>query len=230
MSEQHPQTLHKHAPAPHPNVNANHLHQQELAQAHVIDHIIMWINDNTASVQGIILFTAIGICSLVGFLTGNIVLASIFGALSSYVLQLVYLALLMYAGKKSDRGREIQSDQIYKDSENTAHHMTQSMQHLDAQDVHILAIEQQHGEKLDALHAKIDALSGHVANEIDAHAAVTASVVMGMAKLRETPPAPPQKAPRSRKKAELTHVAPSVTVALPDTPVQEVPIVKETAA
>lgn len=159
-----PTPLHTHAPPPHQHRNANSVHKEELAKAGLVDQIVNWVNDKTATVEGIILFIAIGVASLIGYLTHNTVLALTFGALSSYLLQLVYLALLMYAGKKSDRARQIQSDEIYHFSENTAHHMGENMHHLDSQDAELLKqtnllieIQQGYQEQLTALTVKVDA-------------------------------------------------------------------------
>lgn len=196
MPDQHPDTLHQHAPPPHQHRNANAVHAQELAKASPVDQIVNWVNDKTATVEGIILFIAIGLGSLIGYLTHNTVLALTFGALSSYLLQLVYLALLMYAGKKSDRAHQIQNDEIYHFSENTAHHMGENMHHLDAQDAELLKqtnllIEIQHGyqEQLTALIAASQAQSAQIATLTqqfsDAQAAILAQLLAAQPKRQQ---------------------------------------------
>ncbi len=191
-----PAPLHAHAPPPHAHENANDLHRKELAKASIIDRGIVWIADNVATVSCIFLFAGIGIGSLVGYFTGNTFLAAVCGALSSYFLQLVLLPLIMYAGKKSDRAREIQSDAIYKFGENTAHDMRESMRHLNAQDVHILKIEQDIltvettlGEKLDGLTQTVAEIRQLIADKDDAMAAHLAAIHSRLD--GDTPPAKP---------------------------------------
>lgn len=144
--------LYEHAPRPHQHHNANDTSQLERSSSNFFEIIVDWIIDKTATVQGLILFLCIGTGSLVGYVTGNTLLAIICGALSSYILQLVYLVLLLISQKHSDRARQIQSDEIYKFASNASHDTDEMTHHMGEQD-----------RKLIHIHADVELLKQAIA-------------------------------------------------------------------
>ena len=63
------------------------------------ERIAKWVTEHVATMTCAWIFLAIGIGSLIGVVTGNTTLALLFGAVSSYILQLVLLPIIMVAQK-----------------------------------------------------------------------------------------------------------------------------------
>ncbi len=59
------------------------------------EKIALWTVEHVGTMACAWLFLAIGVGSLIGVLTGNTTLALVFGAVSSYILQLVLLPIIM---------------------------------------------------------------------------------------------------------------------------------------
>lgn len=74
------------------------------------ERVAVWTTEHVGTMQCAYLFAGIGIGSLVGVLTNNIVLALVCGSVSSYILQLVLLPVIMVGQKVQQR----QSDEVSK--------------------------------------------------------------------------------------------------------------------
>lgn len=125
--------LHVHEPRPHVVQNANIVHAEQ-KKRNFNTRLAVWLTDHVGSMVTAYIFFGIGCGSLVGVFTGNVVLAAVFGSLSSYVLQLVLLPVLQVGSNTIAEKASIQSDEQFKAVENTLHDAEQMRLHLLAQD------------------------------------------------------------------------------------------------
>lgn len=154
--DQHPDTLHVHAPRPHAHQNANAVHAQEQAKGTINDKIAVWLTAYVGTMWTAYGFTALALVGLFGVLAIlNPTVYTLVAWLSQTLIQLVLLPVIMVGQNVLGRKSEIQNDEMFHNTANTLHDAEQQMQHLDAQDVHILAIERQHGDKLDRILAAV---------------------------------------------------------------------------
>jgi hypothetical protein len=122
--------------------------------------LAVWITEHTGTMGCAYLFFGIGMGSLIGFLTGNVVLASVFGAVSSYVLQLVLLPVLQLGTSIQGQKQEVAIDQSHKNTVRLLHEQTQVTKHLSAQDEELLALQKHLAEQDE----RILAILSHVEN------------------------------------------------------------------
>lgn len=105
------------------------------------ERLAVWITNHTGTMECAYIFFGIGVGSLVGYFTGNVFLAAVCGATSSYLLQLVLLPVIQLGQQVQGRKQELAIDQAHKNTEKSLHNDEQMMRHLNAQDEKILAIE-----------------------------------------------------------------------------------------
>lgn len=91
--------------------NANKLHKESLSFQ---DRLALRITTSIGTMYCVYVFAGIGVGSLVGVLTGNLFLATLFGAFSSYFLQLVFLPLLQLGQNIQARHSEIRAESDYQ--------------------------------------------------------------------------------------------------------------------
>jgi hypothetical protein len=135
----------------HPHVPQHPLqvyHQRRRARAarsriHAFNEwLAVWITEHTGTMACAYLFLGIGLGSLIGYFTNNIILASIFGAVSSYVLQLVLLPIIQLGTSIQGQKQEVAIDQSHRNTVKLVHEQTQVMKHLAAQDEQLVALQQ----------------------------------------------------------------------------------------
>jgi hypothetical protein len=95
--------------------------------------IAVWVTEHVATMQCAYVFLGIGAGSLIGIVTGNVVLALACGAVSSYVLQLVLLPLIMI-------GQRVQ--QAASDAQRERYHEIEVENHAILAALHALQMEQ----------------------------------------------------------------------------------------
>lgn len=132
--------LFEHKPHPHKPRNINEQHAQEVAGLNT--KIALTLTKGVGSMWCAYLFTGIGVGAVVGAITGNILLALIFGSISSNFLQLVLLPVIMVGQNVLNRKQELQSEEAFQTTQKSYHDIEQIMQHLDVQDQKILEILQ----------------------------------------------------------------------------------------
>jgi hypothetical protein len=130
--------LYQHSAYRHQPRNVNQLHRKEQETAGFNTRVAVWLTKNVGTMQCAYLFAGIGIGSLVGVATNNVVLAAVFGSLSSYFLQLVLLPILSVGQNVLGRHQELQSDEMFKTSQRSFHDIEEIMAHLSAQDAELL--------------------------------------------------------------------------------------------
>lgn len=144
-----PTTLYQHQPHAHTPQNVNERHAAERAasaarpgwRGHLSafnERLAVWLTQHTGTMTCAYVFFGIGMGSLVGVFTGNVFLASLFGSVSSYVLQLVLLPVLSVGQNVLARHAELQADEQFHATQRTLHESQQMMRHLDAQDAELL--------------------------------------------------------------------------------------------
>lgn len=75
--------------------------------------IALWITEHVGTMWCAYVFAGIGIGSLVGVFTGNVILALACGAVSSYFLQLVLLPVIMVGQRVQQRHSDLMSQQQF---------------------------------------------------------------------------------------------------------------------
>lgn len=130
--------LYQHTAHPHQPRNVNRVHRREQETAGFNTRVAVWLTKNVGTMQCAYLFAGIGIGSLVGVATNNVVLAAVFGSLSSYFLQLVLLPILSVGQNVLGRHQELQADETFKTSQRSFHDIEEIMEHLSAQDAELL--------------------------------------------------------------------------------------------
>lgn len=128
--------LFHHEPRQHQPRNVNEVHAAERLSFN--DRVAVWISKNVGTMICAYIFAVIGVASLVGAVTQNLVLSATFGALSSFFLQLVLLPIIMVGQNVQSRHAELQADEAYHTTMSTYHDIEQVMQHLSAQDAELL--------------------------------------------------------------------------------------------
>lgn len=118
--------------------DVNRVHRREQETAGFNTRVAVWLTKNVGTMQCAYLFAGIGIGSLVGVATNNVVLAAVFGSLSSYFLQLVLLPILSVGQNVLGRHQELQADEMFKTSQRSFHDIEEIMAHLSAQDAELL--------------------------------------------------------------------------------------------
>jgi ribosomal protein L12E/L44/L45/RPP1/RPP2 len=131
-------TLYTHIPRPHKARNVNIIHKEEQSQGGLNARLAVWLTNNVGTMICAYIFAFIGINSLFGAVTGNLLLSATFGAFSSYFLQLVLLPALAVGQGVLGRHSELQADEAFKTTMSTYHDIEQIMQHLSAQDAELL--------------------------------------------------------------------------------------------
>ncbi len=114
------------------------MHKREQATAGFNTRLAVWLTKNVGTMQCAYLFAAIGIGSLVGVATNNVVLAAVFGSLSSYFLQLVLLPILSVGQNVLSRHQELQADEVFRTSQRSFRDIEEIMAHLAIQDEELL--------------------------------------------------------------------------------------------
>jgi hypothetical protein len=175
--------LFHHEPRQHQPRNVNELHAAE--RLGLNDQIAVWISKNVGTMICAYIFACIGVASLVGALTNNVLLAATFGALSSYLLQLVLLPIIMVGQNVQSRHSELQADEMFRTTVSIFHDIEQVMQHLSAQDAELL----RHAKMLTHLLEK----NGISLQQLEAEGATTSHLVDPFAQPQSAvaAPAPP---------------------------------------
>jgi hypothetical protein len=130
--------LYQHTAQRHQPRNVNQMHRREQQSAGFNTRVAVWLTRNVGTMQCAYIFAGIGIGSLVGVATNNVVLAALFGSLSSYFLQLVLLPILSVGQNVLGRHAELQADEMFKTSQRSFHDIEEIMAHLSAQDDELL--------------------------------------------------------------------------------------------
>lgn len=130
--------LYQHTAHPHQPRNVNHIHREQQAAAGLNTRVAVWLTKNVGTMQCAYIFAGIGIGSLVGVATNNVVLAAVFGSLSSYFLQLVLLPILSVGQNVLGRHQELQADEMFNTTQHSFHDIEEIMAHLSAQDQELL--------------------------------------------------------------------------------------------
>lgn len=130
--------LYRHSAHMHQPRNVNHVHRKEQEAAGFNTRVAVWLTKNVGTMQCAYVFAGIGIGSLVGVATGNVVLAAVFGSISSYFLQLVLLPILSVGQNVLGRHQELQADEMFKTSQRSFNDIEEIMAHLSAQDEELL--------------------------------------------------------------------------------------------
>lgn len=76
--------------------------------------LAVWITEHVGTMECAYIFAGIGIGSLVGYLTGNMLLAVSCGATSSYLLQLALLPVIMVGQRVQSRHADAMSLQTFE--------------------------------------------------------------------------------------------------------------------
>ena len=126
-------TAHRHQPR-----NVNQMHRREQQAAGFNTRVAVWLTKNVGTMQCAYIFAGIGIGSLVGVATNNVVLAALFGSLSSYFLQLVLLPILSVGQNVLGRHAELQADEMFNTSQRSFKDIEEIMAHLSTQDEELL--------------------------------------------------------------------------------------------
>lgn len=108
--------------------NANHAHKETLSRT---DRFAIAITNKLGTMLCVYVFAGIGIGSLVGVITGNVLLATLFGAVSSYFLQLVFLPLLQLGQNLQGRHAQMKAEVEYKTTLKTHKLCEAILQHLE---------------------------------------------------------------------------------------------------
>lgn len=103
-----------HTPHPHEPQNVNNLHKAEIDANGFNERLALKLKNSIGTMRCIYLFSFIGVCAVVGSITGSIVLALTFGSISSGFLQLVLLPVIVKAQNMQDQKSSKQADQIYQ--------------------------------------------------------------------------------------------------------------------
>ena len=176
--------LFHHEPRQQQPRNVNEVHAAE--RLGLNDRIAVWISKNVGTMICAYLFAIIGTASLVGAITNNALLAATFGALSSYLLQLVLLPIIMVGQNVQSRHSELQADEMFRTTVSVFHDIEQVMQHLSAQDAELL----RHARLLTQLLEK----NGISLQQLEAEGATTSHLVDPFAQPQpaaaSAPPAP----------------------------------------
>lgn len=130
--------LFDHQHAQHQPRNVNEVHAAERLSTN--DRIALFICKNIGTMICAYIFTGIGIMSLVGAVTGNALLAATFGALSSYLLQLVLLPIIIVGQNVQARHSELMAEEQFATTQKTYHDTEQLAKHLEAQDALLLRL------------------------------------------------------------------------------------------
>jgi uncharacterized membrane protein len=128
--------LFEHKMHPHKPRNINEVHAQE--QTSINDRIAVKLTRLIGSMTCAYIFSFIGVGAVVGAITGNILLALIFGSVSSNFLQLVLLPVIMVGQNVLNRKQELQSDEQFCTTNKIYHDIEQIIQHQSAQDEELL--------------------------------------------------------------------------------------------
>ncbi len=202
-----PSPIYTHVAHPHTPRNVNAVHAAEHADGGFNIRLAVWLTKHTGTMACAYLFAGIGLGSLIGVLTGNVLLAAVFGSLSSYFLQLVFLPVLQVGSNVLNRHAELQSDEMFATTQRTYHDIRQAQEHLTAQDHRILALEAVNARQL-AL------LTTHGAQLVALLAAVGASTAASNgaaeAPVAASSPAPPA-ATRRLRPSRATRSAPAAS-------------------
>lgn len=197
-------TLYEHVAHPHVPRNANDLHQIAQATGTPFERLNTAIALRaTAILSAMVTFYAFLLLAFTGFPGIPWLMCSpqaFTSWLSSQTLQLIALPLLGAATVVVEKRQKHMADEQYKATMKTLHDAEQNKLHMNAQDVAIIAVQgdvTKLHESNDALHAKVDALTAHLANELDAHATLTAQVLTRLPEPKNPTPAP-VKAPRRK--------------------------------
>ena len=129
--------------------NVNERHAAERLSLN--DRIAVFISRNVGTMLCAYLFGLIGIGSLVGVFTNNLLLALICGSLSSYFIQLVLLPIIMVGQNVAGRHSELMADETFKTTQDTYRMLEQLVGHLHAQDAVLLHLRQTQALVLDKL-------------------------------------------------------------------------------
>lgn len=81
------------------------------------EKIGVWCYQHMSTMYCVYLFTGIGAASLVGAITNNLFLTGVFGATSSYLIQLVSLPLITIGQKVEGEKNDALIAEIFKDTE-----------------------------------------------------------------------------------------------------------------
>jgi hypothetical protein len=128
--------------APHAPRNVNALHKAEQAAAGFNTRLAVWLTKNVGTMLCAYIFAAIGIGSLVGIFTGNVLLAALCGSVSSYFLQLVLLPILAVGQSVLGHHAELMADEQFTTTQKTYQDIEAVMKHLADQDATMLQILQ----------------------------------------------------------------------------------------
>lgn len=121
--------------------NVNALHQDEQVASGLNTQLAVWLTRHIGTMTCAYLFATIGIGSLIGVFTGNVLLAAVCGSLSSYFLQLVLLPILAVGQNVLARKQELQADEMFTTTQQSFADIEHIVQHLNQQDTAILAIQ-----------------------------------------------------------------------------------------
>lgn len=91
--------------------NVNKQHKQTLTKS---ERLAVWITNHIGTMYCVFLFALIGTGSLIGVISNNAFLAILFGAFSSYFLQLVLLPLIMLGQNIQQRHAELVAEEDYQ--------------------------------------------------------------------------------------------------------------------
>lgn len=128
--------LFEHKPHPHKPRNVNEVHAEELSGLNT--KIALTLTRYVGSMWCAYVFSGIGVGAVVGAITGNILLALIFGSISSNFLQLVLLPVIMVAQNVLNRKAELQADEQFNTTKMTLEYIRQMMEHLGKQDEELI--------------------------------------------------------------------------------------------
>jgi len=113
-----------------PLKNANQIHSDNLTTQ---DRVALKITTAVGTMFCVYVFAGIGIGSLVGIATGNLLLGTLFGAFSSYFLQLVFLPLLQLGQNLQSRHSEIRAENDYQTNLKSHKILETLLQHIEEQ-------------------------------------------------------------------------------------------------
>lgn len=206
-------TLYQHVPHPHTPRNVNDRHAAERranadrpgwrGRASAFnDALAIWITTHSGSMGCAYLFFGIGVGSLIGVLTNDVILAAICGSVSSYVIQLVMLPILQKGQNIVARQAELQADEAFKTAQGTYHHLLQVARHQDAQDAELLRQSAEQRRQMDELLRQTELLltiAGHLFTAAPSLVDVPVEAVSVTEELPPSPAAPAAPAPKRRR-------------------------------
>lgn len=136
-----PSPIFQHRPHPYRPRNVNDVHKAERTGFN--QKIAVFLTAYVGTMQTAYGFAALAIIGLLGVLAIlNPSVYTLIAWLSQTFIQLVLLPVIMVGQNVLNRHAELQADEMFATTQRTYHDLCQAQEHLNAQDQHIIALEE----------------------------------------------------------------------------------------